>query len=36
MSKKKRALRTTIFIACEGKNTEHIYFEKIVEEIEDQ
>lgn len=35
MSKKKRALRTTIFIACEGRNTEPIYFEKIVEEIED-
>lgn len=36
MSKKKRALRKTIFIACEGRNTEPIYFEKIVEEIEDQ
>ncbi|HWK07057.1 MAG TPA: hypothetical protein VNS58_25660 [Puia sp.] len=36
MSKKKRALRTTIFIACEGRNTEPIYLEKIVEEIEDQ
>jgi len=36
MSKKKRVLRTTIFIACEGRNTEPIYFEKIVEEIEDQ
>jgi len=35
MIKKKRALRTTIFIACEGRNTEPIYFEKIVEEIED-
>jgi len=36
MSKKKRVLRTTIFIACEGRNTEPIYFEKLVEEIEDQ
>lgn len=35
MSKRKRSLRTTIFIACEGRNTEPIYFEKIVEEIED-
>lgn len=36
MSKRKRTLRTTIFIACEGKNTEPIYFEKIMEEIEEQ
>jgi hypothetical protein len=35
MSKRKRTLRTTIFIACEGRNTEPIYFEKLVEEIED-
>jgi hypothetical protein len=27
---------TTIFIACEGKNTEPLYFERIKEEIEDE
>ena len=26
---------TTIFIACEGKNTEPIYFERIKEEVEE-
>ncbi|HEX3935318.1 MAG TPA: RloB family protein [Puia sp.] len=36
MTKKKRSLRRTIFIACEGRNTEPIYFEKIAEEIEDR
>lgn len=35
MSRKKRIPRTTIFIACEGKNTEPIYFERIKEEVED-
>ncbi len=32
MSKRKRALKTAIFIACEGKNTERLYFEAISEE----
>lgn len=36
MTRKKRSLRRTIFIACEGRNTEPIYFEKIAEEIEDR
>src|SRR6186713_2987315 len=36
MARKKRSLRRTIFIACEGRNTEPIYFEKIAEEIEDR
>lgn len=31
---KKRQLKHTIFIACEGKNTERIYFEAIAEETE--
>ena len=35
MSKKKRIPRTTIFIACEGSNTEPIYFERIKEKVED-
>src|SRR5919199_1185865 len=35
MTKKKRILATSIFIACEGKNTEPIYFERINEEIEE-
>ncbi|GAB3719274.1 hypothetical protein GCM10027592_62770 [Spirosoma flavus] len=35
MTKKKRTLATSIFIACEGKNTEPIYFERINEEIEE-
>ncbi|TXG34857.1 RloB family protein [Seonamhaeicola maritimus] len=34
MSKKRKPFRT-IFIACEGKNTEPIYFERIKEEVED-
>ena len=33
--RKKRIPPKTIFIACEGKNTEPIYFERIKEEIED-
>jgi hypothetical protein len=33
MSKKKQLIHT-IFIACEGKNTERIYFEAIAEETE--
>ena len=32
---KKRQLKHTIFIACEGKNTERIYFEAIGEETSD-
>jgi len=36
MTRKKRSLRRTVFIACEGRNTEPIYFEKIAEEIEDR
>jgi RloB-like protein len=35
MSKKKRVLRKTIFIACEGKNTEPNYFEAIKELVEE-
>ncbi|GAA4464961.1 hypothetical protein GCM10023189_44930 [Nibrella saemangeumensis] len=35
MTKKKRTPATSIFIACEGKNTEPIYFERISEEIEE-
>ena len=35
MSKKKRVPPTSIFIACEGKNTEPIYFEKIKEIVEE-
>jgi hypothetical protein len=35
MSKKKRISPTTIFIACEGRNSEYIYFERIREQIED-
>ncbi len=35
MSKKKRIPPTSIFIACEGKNTEPIYFEKIKEIVEE-
>ncbi|PWV48850.1 RloB family protein [Chitinophaga sp. S165] len=35
MSKKKRVPPTSIFIACEGKNTEPIYFERIKEMVEE-
>jgi hypothetical protein len=33
---KKHIARTSIFIACEGRNTEPLYFESIAEEIEDE
>ena len=33
---KKRAARQSIFIACEGRNTEPLYFESIAEQIEDE
>jgi urease beta subunit len=32
---KKRISPTTIFIACEGRNTEPLYFERIAEQVED-
>ncbi len=32
---KKRISTTTIFIACEGRNTEPLYFESIAEQVED-
>jgi RloB-like protein len=32
---KKRVSPTTIFIACEGRNTEPLYFERIAEQVED-
>jgi RloB-like protein len=35
MSRKPRKFPTTIFIACEGRNTEPAYFERIKEQIED-
>jgi len=35
MSKRKRKPPTTIYIVCEGKNTEPNYFERIKEEVED-
>jgi hypothetical protein len=35
MSRRKRLARTTIFIACEGRNTEPIYFERIKEDVEE-
>ncbi|MEZ0542648.1 RloB family protein [Fibrella arboris] len=35
MTKKKRTLATSIFIACEGRNTEPIYFERIKEQVEE-
>ncbi|MFD0963761.1 RloB family protein [Pseudofulvibacter geojedonensis] len=34
--RRKRVPPKTIFIACEGKNTEPIYFERIKEQIEDE
>ncbi len=36
MSKKKRPTPTTIFIACEGTNTERIYFEFISEQTQEE
>jgi hypothetical protein len=33
---KKRTARTSIFIACEGRNTEPLYFESIAEQVEDE
>jgi RloB-like protein len=36
MSKRKRPTPTTIFIACEGTNTERIYFEFISEQIQEE
>lgn len=33
---KKHSARTSIFIACEGRNSEPLYFESIAEEIEDE
>ena len=33
---KKRAARQSLFIACEGRNTEPLYFESIAEQIEDE
>ena len=33
---KKRAARQSIFIACEGRNTEPLYFESIAEQVEDE
>jgi hypothetical protein len=32
---KKRISPTAIFIACEGRNTEPLYFERIAEQVED-
>jgi hypothetical protein len=32
---KKRISPTSIFIACEGRNTEPLYFERIAEQVED-
>lgn len=33
---KKRISPTSIFIACEGRNTEPLYFERIAEQVEDE
>ncbi len=35
MSRKPRIFPTTVFIACEGSNTEPNYFERLKEELED-
>ncbi len=36
MPRKKFSAPTTVFIACEGKNTEPLYFERIKEAIDDE
>jgi hypothetical protein len=36
MARGKRPSKTSVLIACEGTNTEYIYFERIKEAIEDE